>query len=460
MMKLYLIGLCMLIVYLHECNAVLNPKVVCYYESWEYYKPGKGKITVNDIDSSLCTHIVYAYMGITDNYQVFVMDPWLMDDLHDLNNFSKIKGNAKAMVSIGGAAQSAKFPLVAANDADRTVFVDSVISFLNKYHFDGVMIDWTYPKKADVENYVKLLDKFDAKFAGTAYSLGITGPPTKSAIEEGYNVRKMVDYVDFIHVMTLDLHGLWDSTVNYAAPLEWQLSSLNDWYTLGAPKHKLLMSIPIFARTWQLKNPAENQRLAASAGAGHAGPYTQVAGKLSYYELCTAIKENPSEWTLRRDQPNTAVYVFNSRDWVSFEDSVTCEAKARNATSMGYGGVVAYAISNEDFHGDCTGTKYPLLHALNKGLNHDDVHEVAPPTATPHVTQATSAPGTDPPGVFKCHTVGVFPDPATPCAKYHECKTTDIAGMWEDVVVTCEHAMVYDDVAHKCVARELVPKCH
>lgn len=33
-MKLYLIGLCMLIVYLHECNAVLNPKVVCYYESW------------------------------------------------------------------------------------------------------------------------------------------------------------------------------------------------------------------------------------------------------------------------------------------------------------------------------------------------------------------------------------------------------------------------------------------
>jgi GH18 family chitinase len=38
-------------------------------------------MTVNDIDSSLCTHIVYAYLGITDSYKVHVLDPYLMVDL-------------------------------------------------------------------------------------------------------------------------------------------------------------------------------------------------------------------------------------------------------------------------------------------------------------------------------------------------------------------------------------------
>jgi len=84
--------------------------------------------------------------------------------------------------------------------------------------------------------------------------LGITGASLKKDIDDGFNVKKITSYVDFIHVLTFDLHGPWDSQVDYAAPLDWQIESLKYWWEKGAEKHKLLMSIPLFARTWTLSN--------------------------------------------------------------------------------------------------------------------------------------------------------------------------------------------------------------
>ena len=42
-------------------------------------------ITVS-IDSSLCTHIVYAYLGINESYKVDILDPYLMIDLSKYDN--------------------------------------------------------------------------------------------------------------------------------------------------------------------------------------------------------------------------------------------------------------------------------------------------------------------------------------------------------------------------------------
>lgn len=36
-------------------------KVVCYFTNWAWYRPGQGKYKPEDIDESLCTHIVYGF---------------------------------------------------------------------------------------------------------------------------------------------------------------------------------------------------------------------------------------------------------------------------------------------------------------------------------------------------------------------------------------------------------------
>lgn len=51
-------------------------KVVCYYTNWSSYRPESGKFLPENIDSDLCTHIVYAFTILDQNsLTIKVRDP-------------------------------------------------------------------------------------------------------------------------------------------------------------------------------------------------------------------------------------------------------------------------------------------------------------------------------------------------------------------------------------------------
>jgi len=50
--------------------------VVCYYGSWSVYRPGNGRFEVEDIDPNLCTHGIYAFVGLGDDGGVQILDSW------------------------------------------------------------------------------------------------------------------------------------------------------------------------------------------------------------------------------------------------------------------------------------------------------------------------------------------------------------------------------------------------
>jgi GH18 family chitinase len=51
-------------------------RVVCYYGSWAAYRPGDGKFEVENIDPNLCTHAIYAFVGLESNGGVRILDSW------------------------------------------------------------------------------------------------------------------------------------------------------------------------------------------------------------------------------------------------------------------------------------------------------------------------------------------------------------------------------------------------
>ena len=46
---------------------VSERKVVCYFTNWAWYRPGQGKYKPEDINSDLCTHIVYGFAVLDAN---------------------------------------------------------------------------------------------------------------------------------------------------------------------------------------------------------------------------------------------------------------------------------------------------------------------------------------------------------------------------------------------------------
>lgn len=49
----------------------------CYYDSLAARRPGKGRFEVGNIDPYACTHVAYAFVGVTENGLVGLGDPFV-----------------------------------------------------------------------------------------------------------------------------------------------------------------------------------------------------------------------------------------------------------------------------------------------------------------------------------------------------------------------------------------------
>ena len=56
------------------------------FENWAWYRPGLGQMLPEDIDPSLCTHIMYAFAVLDED--TLLLKPY--DKLADIDN-SKLK---------------------------------------------------------------------------------------------------------------------------------------------------------------------------------------------------------------------------------------------------------------------------------------------------------------------------------------------------------------------------------
>ena len=87
-------------------------KVVCYYPNWPYYRQGDGKYLVEDIDTSICTHIVYSFVVLDpSSHLIKIHDDWLDVQLGNLRKFTNLKAanpNVKFMLALGGWNDSRK----------------------------------------------------------------------------------------------------------------------------------------------------------------------------------------------------------------------------------------------------------------------------------------------------------------------------------------------------------------
>ncbi|CAL7949849.1 unnamed protein product [Xylocopa violacea] len=368
-------------------GSITDKKIVCYYGSWAAYRNGLGKFDVSDINPALCTHIIYAFIGINTTGDVEILDSWrdLPNGRDGYGQFTRLRRQnpgIKVMVAMGGWNEgSTKYSEVVAKPNMRVRFVHNVINFLKEYDFDGFDFDWEYPnqrggKPADRENFVAVLRELREEFDKHGYILSAAVSAAQSSASLSYIISQVTQHVHFINLMTYDFNGSWKNVAAINAPLypsasesaeQAQLnvnSAVRYWLSQGAPRHKLIVGIPAYGRSFTLANSANNKIGAPTIGAGKAGPYTQEGGLLGYNEICEYLAQR---WTVVREREQHVPYAFNGNQWVGYDDVISVQEKANYVMSMNLGGMMLWTIDTDDFRGTC-GEKYPLLRTINRVL--------------------------------------------------------------------------------------------
>lgn len=271
-------------------------RIIGYYIDWAYWR--NPKFTAEKIAYQKINSIFYAFSIFDNDGRISLYDK--DSDSYNLPIIATARQRypyLHASLSFGGWSwastptgwhcttgaspngPAACFSQLSAPTADgqytaETQFVEHAVAAMTEVHFDGIDIDWEYPATAqDAKNYVHLLKDLRAAldkqaaldhthyYLTIAVSAGIDKMNVFSKTE-WQEINNSVDYVD---VMSYDLHGGWDQYSDFMSAMALDLANdpyakdkvlsqytvedaMQHYLDLGIEAKKLVLGIPLYGR--------------------------------------------------------------------------------------------------------------------------------------------------------------------------------------------------------------------
>ncbi|AUG77240.1 chitinase [Kitasatospora sp. MMS16-BH015] len=397
----------------------LQGQRVGYFTQWGIYSGFSAKKVQTSGQAGKLTVINYAFGNVSSDGTCFeasgagVGDPWAdyqrpvgaeesVDGVADADA-QQVKGNfnqlrklkaanpqLKSVISLGGWTWSKYFSDAAATDASRKKFVASCLDLYLLGNlpgvtpgagagvFDGIDIDWEYPggggdpgnvvRPEDGHNYTLLMQEFRRQLDALGRSahrhyLLTAAVPANETKADRLEIPQVARQVDWLNLMTYDLHGTWESSTDHNANLYSDSADpavdnrsysadrvVRHYLAKGLPPHKAVLGVPFYGYGWTGVPAGDKFGLyQTSTGPARGGnlPYNQ-------------IKDLPG--TVHYDRQHGATWKYDGTEFWSYDTPELLTRKAQYADWHGLAGVMAWALDNDDAQGS-------LVAALDKGLS-------------------------------------------------------------------------------------------
>jgi chitinase len=420
MKTFYRISLCttLLMAFLMPNSPIIaetaQKKFIIYFTNWSGYQPVHQNFEAAKIPWDKITHVNYAFFTVNNKFKLDQTDPWADEQAvysgtkGHLANFAyhvKKYPNVKFLISVGGWTKGNNFHAMAGTENGRQTFANSCVSYLKQNRWiAGYDIDWEYPGidrdpdprdkndlgcpggPEDKQNYTLMLKTLRETFDNN----GMKDKLLSIAIPCGYDKIDLFDlqeisrYVNYINLMTYDMHGAWDQFTNHhsalfanpndpsdTAPVDIR-NNYNIDYAIkylikecGISANMLNMGIPYYGHGWKgVTVDSGSQGLFARNNGSPYGLWDEppiAGGNTPYFKLKTY--ETTSGWTKYRDNVSKVPWLYNSTtaEMWSYDDDISVAEKCDYINANNLGGAMVWEIDGDDKIFTLTNTIYNKL---------------------------------------------------------------------------------------------------
>lgn len=329
---------------------------------------GFDTVRVNDVINM--THLYYSFAVIRDGK----VDSSHLKNIDKLELLKKINPKLKILLSIGGWSAGG-FSEAAFTQQGRELFAETACEIVEKYNLDGLDIDWEYPSSDqagiaahpdDKQNFTlmlkelrKYLDNITAK-TSIKQLLTIAVGASEDYIT-GTDMKEAVKYLDYVNLMTYDMRGGFTDITGHHTNLYYQkgidegpsaVRTVRIFNQAGVPVEKMILGSAFYGRCWKNVD-SQTDGIASKA---------ESVGRFTYdYPVLAADFINKNGYTKYWDDIAKAPYLFNGKDFISYDDEKSLEYKCDYVKQNKLAGIMFWEYSID--------TKYSLFEAICKAIN-------------------------------------------------------------------------------------------